>query len=140
MCWQTRASSTRVWIAVALLASCSAFLGATPTETKASEQEPEECECECTAEVETVAAELVECQQQPAPEQPQKMKVITRSVEVKGPAKKCAAKGPDIKPVKSTTCAAGYLCLDETNQANLLANELAYRAWIADVRECEREQ
>jgi hypothetical protein len=143
MCSQHRISSPVLiwWCSLALLAACSAFLGSAPTEGKATEPEPaSECECECSAELEAVELELAQCQERPVLDPVQKTRVLTRSVEVRTPAKRCASKGPDIKPVKSTTCAPGMLCLDERNQANLLSNELAYRSWIADVRECERDQ
>jgi hypothetical protein len=131
---------TGVWLVIVAMTACSGFL-TRPTAPEPTEQwaecEEAECECECSAELEELAA----CLDAPPPEpEPRRIKVITRAMDPQAPAKKCGGKGPDIKPVKSTTCVPGQLCLDETNQARMLANELAYRSWIAAVQECEAGQ
>jgi hypothetical protein len=56
---------------------------------------------------------------------------------VNGPPKKCADPAPTIKPVDTTNCQAGMVCLDEKAQATLARNLAAYEAWMTRVTSCE---
>jgi hypothetical protein len=132
---------TATWyvVGIILVAACSGlFASAASSPIPPLPELASECECtECASELEVLSVELTDCKEQLPEMSVRKVKVLTRTVEVPGSPKKCAAALPKTKPVKSTTCQSGYLCLDDENQANLLHNELVYRSWIAEVQECE---
>lgn len=101
-----------------------------------------ECACDCPA----VAAEITDdtdeeeaaiaaCEAKLAElKQSGKPRVKT---QIKTQIRKCAGEAPKIRPVASEKCAEGKLCLDEHNQAILLANIAEYESWVAGVLKCE---
>lgn len=68
-----------------------------------------------------------------------KVKTKTRLKVVNGPPKKCTQPTPVIKPVETTNCQSGMVCLDEKAQATLARNLAAYEAWMTRVTSCENE-
>ena len=65
--------------------------------------------------------------------------VVTKTVSVPGPPKRCGGERPKIMPVPQSECQSGMVCLDDKGQRALAINLAAYEAWVNKVIACEGE-
>jgi hypothetical protein len=81
---------------------------------------------QCEAQIVTMTKTVVQVKHVPVE------KVITKIEK-----RRCADDGPVIKPVPTTKCMSGQLCIDDEGQRVLAKNMAAYEAWIQAVKDCE---
>ena len=123
--------------------SCGSFLRDTSKQgaSKAESAQDDDSGCPvCPRQeaVTTLIEDLEQCEAQTTTDPVVQVKhVPVEKVITKVEKRYCADAGPDIKPVPTTKCMSGQLCLDEEGQRVLAKNMAAYEAWIQRVKDCE---
>lgn len=131
-------------VSVIVLLSCGSFLRGSSNNraqtVPAQVLDPEERTCSPQEEVTALIADLERCKIQVAALQDTDMQTKHMPVEkviTKIEKRRCADDGPVIKPVPTTKCMSGQLCIDDEGQRVLAKNMAAYEAWVQRIKDCE---